>query len=104
MFHHQQNFDETGDPCSGLSVADITLYGAEMEKRISLRPTESVADTADLDGIANTGYMETSVIRNKVRVFLSKGARDYEACGWGLLRNTLYLRYPNLSKIGNKKV
>jgi hypothetical protein len=59
MSHHQQNFDETGDSSSGLGVADITLNGAEMEKGISLSPTESVADTADLDGIANTGCMKT---------------------------------------------
>lgn len=55
MSHHQQDFDETGDACGGLGVADITLNGAETEKRISLRSTESVADTADLDRIANTG-------------------------------------------------
>lgn len=55
MSHHQQNLDETSDTGSGLSVADIALDGTEMEKRVSLWPTESIADAADLDGIANAG-------------------------------------------------
>jgi hypothetical protein len=56
MSHHQQNFDEPCDAGSGFGVADVPLDGAEMEKRIPVSPTESVTDTADLDGIANTGY------------------------------------------------
>lgn len=57
MSHHQQDFDETGNPGSGLSVTYITFDGAETEKRIPLRPTESISDTADLNRITNTGYM-----------------------------------------------
>lgn len=69
MSHHQQNFDETGDPGSGLSMADVTLDGAEMEKRISLRAAESVANTPDFDGVANTSYMEPSVTSNYYKMF-----------------------------------
>jgi hypothetical protein len=48
--HHQQNFYETSDTGSSLSVADVALDGAEMENRVPLRPTESVPNTANLDG------------------------------------------------------
>lgn len=58
--HHEQNFDETSDSCSGLCMTDVTLDGTEVEKGISLRPSEGVEDTADLDRIANTGYIEMS--------------------------------------------
>ena len=76
MPHHQQHFDETCDPSRGLSVPDIPFDRAEMEKRISLRPTKRVADTANLDRVSNTGYKERSVSESEVPVSVITGGRS----------------------------